>query len=167
MDAEVGRLRRLRAGALKVRAVARALDRSKAVEPDPLLNRGRCAAWRIARSVTGRLRAHPYLRYQRDAGLAVIVANSVVAAGFAVRMLRRPAALRAFEAQLKHLERELADARALTWDADLSDAFGRSQHELRELLVALDAQIRGERLPPSDTHYGQPPADSDWPYLAF
>jgi len=167
MDAEVERLRRLRAGALKVRAIARALGRTQATHRDPLLSRGRCAAWRIARAATGRLRAHPYSRFQRDAGFCVIVTNGVVAAAIALRGMRRRAALATFEAYLMQLERELADVRALTWAADLSDAFGRSQQELRALLTLLDAQIRGEQVPPIVAAYGQSPAETDWPYLVL
>src|ERR1039458_3829146 len=68
IDPDVSRLRRLRAAALRVRAIARALSSRPYALNDFLLGRGAGASWRIARAVSGRLKAHPYASYQQDAG---------------------------------------------------------------------------------------------------
>ncbi len=180
MDAEVARLRRLRNRALRVRAVARSLA-GVATTQHPLLTRGGCAAWRVARAVTGRLRAHPSARWQKDAGLPVLLLNALVATVAALGT-RRPSALKRFAADLKLLVRVLDDARALTRAADLSDSFGRSQLELRSLILALADETRGRLRDGTALHDGPPvvaPARSDaprygpataavdWPYLGF
>jgi len=171
MDAEIRRLRRLRASALRVRAIARALARLETVDRDPILDRGRCAAWRVARTATGHLRAHPYLNFQRDAGVGTILLNSAAAAGAVLRAVNRSAAFRIFEAHLRSLSRELDDARALTWAADLSDALGRSQAEIRGLLATLTGLRAGDRLGVqaslAPASKGASVDDADWPYLAF
>jgi hypothetical protein len=175
IDREVERLRRLRAAALRVRAVARALRPG-----DTLLNRGRCAAWRVARTVSGRLRAHPYGSFQKDAGIGVVVANSLAAANAALGVKTRHQGLLRFEAILRSLARELSDVRALTSASDLNDSFGRSQIEIRALLAALGVETRGVNetrgVHRSETSAMAPPVtnagseitvDCDWPYLAF
>src|SRR5579859_7672700 len=106
IDREVERLRRLRAEALRVRAIAHALG-----PRDALLNRGKCAAWRIARTVSGRLRAHPHDRFQKDAGIGVVVSNSLAAANAALGVKTRHQGLLRFEAHLRSLARELSDVR--------------------------------------------------------
>jgi hypothetical protein len=173
-DKEIERLRRLRAAALRVRAVARALRPG-----DTLLNRGRCAAWRVARTVSGRLRAHPYASYQKDAGIGVVVANSLAAANAALGVRTRRQGLLRLEAYLSSLARELSDVRALTSASDLNDSFARSQIEICALLSALGVETRGHYEPPR-TQLSEASAmatvtdagraitvDSDWPYLAF
>src|SRR6202795_370577 len=168
IDKEVERLRRLRAVALRVRAVARALRPG-----DALLNRGRCAAWRVARTVSGRLRAHPYGSFQKDAGIGAVVANSLAAANAALGVKTRYQGLLRFEAHLRSLARELSDVRALTSAPDLNDSFGRSQIEIRALLAALGFETGRVRLPEASTIPPVPDVrdaatvDSDWPYLAF
>jgi len=144
-----------------------------------LLNRGRCAAWRVARTVSGRLRAHPYASYQRDAGIGVVVANSLAAANAALGVKTRHQGLLRFEAYLRSLARELSDVRALTSASDLNDSFARSQIEIRALLSALTYETRGLYEPPraqlSEASVMAPvtdagraiTVDSDWPYLAF
>jgi hypothetical protein len=173
-DKEIARLRQLRAAALRVRAVARALGRG-----DMLLNRGRCAAWRVARTVSGRLRAHPYGSFQKDAGIGVVVANSLAAANAALGVKTRHQGLLRFEAHLRSLARELSDVRALTSASDLNDSFGRSQIEIRALLAALAFETRGGRenrgipvpeastMAPVTNAVSAIAVDSDWPYLAF
>ena len=173
-DKEVERLRRLRAAALRVRAVARALGRG-----DTLLNRGRCAAWRVARIVSGRLRAHPYASYQKDAGIGVVAANSLAAANAALGVRTRHQGLLRFEAHLRSLARELSDVRALTSASDLNDSFARSQIEIRALLAALGVETRGQyetrgvqlseasAMAPVTDAGSALTVDSDWPYLAF
>jgi hypothetical protein len=183
IDSEVERLRRLRGSALRVRAVARSLGGSQSTLNDPLLSRSACAAWRVARTVSGRLRAHPHASFQKDAGLGLLVSNSIAATAAALGASSRLRAFQGFEAQLKALARQLDDARALTWASDLSDLFGRSQHEIRSLLAAVECETHrtGEgsaarrvlpvqrRLAPlvSQTQNSAAPADRDWPYLAF
>jgi hypothetical protein len=168
IDKEVERLRRLRAAALRVRAIAQALD-----PHDALLNRGRCAAWRVARTVSGRLRGHPYASFQKDAGIGVAVANSLAAANTAFGAKTRHQGLLRFEVHLRSLARELSDVRALTSASDLNDGFGRSQIEIRSLLAALGVETGGAHVPeasgvaPVPNARGAAAVDSDWPYLAF
>jgi hypothetical protein len=168
IDKEVARLRRLRAAALRVRAVARALGRG-----DTLLNRGRCVAWRVARTVSGRLRAHPYGSFQKDAGIGVVVANSLAAANAALGVKTRHQGLLRFEAILRSLARELSDVRALTCAPDLNESFSRSQIEIRALLAALGVETGRAHVPEASamapaTNAGSAlTVDSDWPYLAF
>ncbi len=104
---------------------------------DGLLDRGRCAAWRLARTVSGHLRGHPYASFQKDAGLAVVLSNSLTAAGAAWGVKTRRQALVRFDAELRALFRQLCDVRALTRIAGLDESLGRSQIELRALLAAL------------------------------
>lgn len=176
IDAEVARLRKLRSSALRVRAVARALSRTRAVHDDPALHRAACAAWRVARAVTGRLRAHPYANFQRDAGLATVLSNACVAACEVVGATSRVRAFRGFSGHLRKMVRALEDARALTWAADLSDSFGRSLSEFRPLLIRADVEARqASRQRQSEAVVrGAPPVavygasgEGDWPYLAL
>ena len=166
IDKEVERLRRLRATALRVRTVARALSPG-----DALLNRGRCAAWRVARIVSGRLRAHPYASFQRDAGISVVLANSLAAANAALGVKTRQQGLLRFETHLRSLARELSDVRALTCAPDLNDNFARSQIEIRALLAALAYETgafhvpEASTIPPIANARGAAAVDSDWPYL--
>jgi hypothetical protein len=138
-----------------------------------LLNRGRCAAWRIARTVSGRLRAHPYGSFQKDAGIGVVVANSLAAANAALGVKTRRQGLLRFEAYLRSLARELSDVRALTSATDLNDSFGRSQVEIRALLAALAYETGGAEVPETlamaatANTLDAAAVDSDWPYLAF
>ena len=143
IDSEVQRLRQLRGSALRVRAVALALGRDRKAPTDSLLNAGACAAWRVARAVTGRLRAHPYAPYQKGATLGMLVRNSIAARAALLASSTRAQALEAFEGHLKVLLRELDDARALTRASDLSDTFGRYQSELRVLVNLLGQLLHG------------------------
>jgi hypothetical protein len=168
---EVERLRKLRTTALRVRAIARALESS---QRQPLvadrLQRVSGAAWRISRAVSGRLRAHPYTTFQKDAGTFTILANSL-RAWAAARFLGRHARAAGYLAgELSTLSRLLDDARALTCTLDLSDSLGRSQIEIRALIT----EIRGrQRASVTPALVLQPRAgavaagDSDWPYLSL
>ena len=168
IDKEVARLRRLRATALRVRSIAQALGSS-----DALLNRGSCAAWRVARTASGRLRAHPYDSFQKDPGIGVIVANSLAAANAAIGVKTRHQGLLRFETHLRSLARELSDFRALTCASDLNDSFGRSQSEIRALLAALAYETGGvhaweaSAMVPVTNAGSAITVDSDWPYLDF
>jgi hypothetical protein len=176
IDPEVARLRRLRGEALRVRELARALGSTQSA--NDLLERGACASWRIARVVSGRLKAHPYLRYQKDVGVGSILGNGL-SASFLAMITKDPVqALKRFESRLYLLIRHLDDTRALSWSSDFSDTLGRSHYELQSLLEDL-AQITkstvpaAERLPKranrSDNLVGElaRTVEGDWPYLAF
>jgi hypothetical protein len=181
IDPEVARLRRLRDEALRVRQIARRLGAARWGIDDPLLNRGACASWRLARLVTGKLIEHPYLRYQQDAGLGTLLGNRLAAEWIAVTRKERSAGLKILALELQSLSRQLDDARALTWSTDFSDALGRSRSEINSLLQALATETRGVALEPRlrpASPEGAPRTDSlvgglaqrlegDWPYLAF
>jgi hypothetical protein len=170
IDPEVARLRRLRSSALRVRAIARALGSTRFAVHDSLFARGACSSWRIARVVSGRLKAHPYLHFQKREGVLGLMRNSVLA-GFAALFARsRRQALLVYESQLRQLVRQLDDARALTWSTELSDTFGRSQVEIRALMTALTHETKSPIEPArTASRVGSlaPPIASDWPYLAF
>jgi hypothetical protein len=183
IDAEVMRLRRLRNTALKARAVASALANSSGC--DSVYSRSAIACWRIARVVTGTLRAHPYLPFQRGPGVLRIAYNALLS-GATRRAAKNDA--RAHQACFEELQRvahELDDARALTWSAVLSDTFGRYQDQVRRLLSELQLGARagsGARvditprvalIPRVETRLavvarsnGREVAEN-WPYLAF
>jgi hypothetical protein len=168
---EVERLRKLRANALRVRAIARALESS---QRQPLvadrLQRVSGATWRISRAVSGRLRAHPYAAFQKDAGTLTILANSLRASAVASFLGRHARAANYLAGELSTLSRLLDDARALTCTLDLSDSFGRSLIEIRGLI----AEIRGRQRAPATPALVLKPrsaavavGDSDWPYLSL
>jgi hypothetical protein len=172
-DPEVARLRRLRGEALRVREVARALGSTQWA--NDLLARGAFASWRIARVVSGRLKAHPYLRYQRGVGLGSIVANRLFARFLAATTRNQVQALKRYESHLQRLVRHLDDTRALSWSSDFSDTLGRSLYEFQSLLEDL-AQITESTvptaLPARATRTGNlvgelaRGVEGDWPYLA-
>ena len=137
IDPEVARLRRLRAIALRVRAIARMFGSRPYALNDSLLGRGAGASWRIARAVSGRLKAHPYASYQQDPGFGQQVCDTLFASFLALGIRYRPRAMAKYESHLCALARQLADVRALTWAPDLSDCLGRSQVELNSLLEAV------------------------------
>ncbi len=169
IDPEVARLRQLRKYALRARAVARALGSTRWALNEPLLARSACSSWRIARTVSGRLKANPYHRFQKDVGIATLVRGSVLAWLSAMTARSRLQALRECESQLRRLSRLLDDARALTWSPDLSDAFGRSQLEIRPLMASLAHETHstgGAESRPAGEQLARPMA-GDWPYLAF
>ncbi len=196
IDFEVERLRRLRASALRLRAVARALRANRGTLEDGLLSSSACAAWRVARVVSGHLRAHPYESFQKDAGLGTLLMNGLVAKAATLGTSRPSQALVQVERHLKVLSRELDDARALTRAADLSDSFGRSQNDIRSLIAAVQCAAGTEqatvsprcphepRVVPRPLSRPETPrrpapasassaataataATGDWPYLAF
>jgi hypothetical protein len=177
IDTEVVRLRQLRATVLKARALAAAMDASSA-RGAALFSRSAVSCWRIARIVTGRLRGHPYLDYQRDASSARAVSDRVIAYLLAAIARRQGQTLRTFLVELKRVAREVDNARALTWAADFSDSLGRSQTELRRLIKEVEAGARKEPGALIEgaygTHAGVESVPDDaatvagaWPYLAF
>jgi hypothetical protein len=177
IDTEVVRLRQLRATALKARALATAMD-SSSTRGATMFSRSAVSCWRIARLVTGRLRGHPYLRYQRDASATRAVFDRVNAHLLAAVSYRQGQACRAFAAELKRVAREVDNARSLTWSADLSDSLGRSQTELRGLIKEVEAVARKEGGSLNETvsrvetggiavRNDGAAVEGNWPYLAF
>lgn len=177
IDTEIQRLRRLRNTALRGRALAAALD-SRSARCSSVLSRTAVACWHIARVVTGRLRAHPYPSYQRGPSSMRMACGQISANLIAEVAHRRGRGLQTLGGELKRVVSELSDARALTWSAELSDTFGRSQAQLDELIKELGAGVRSEAVP----HHGAdsladagPGASVDnsgnvaanWPYLGF
>jgi hypothetical protein len=174
IDAEVMRLRRLRATALRARALAAVLKTS---EPrrDSVLSRSAVICWQIARTITGRLRGHPDLSYQRGPSELRTLVDGIRAnvLGSVTRDRKRSLAMLADEVQ--GVARELDDARALTWSAELSDDFGRAQIHVRRLISDLGGSRQGTGLraarAPARGRGAIPEGQSDvagnWPYLAF
>ncbi len=142
IDVEVEELRRLRRLALRVRAIARTSSDSVSADLQPVLQRSACAAWRVARVVTGRLRSHPLRRFRRDAGVIEHFQVSVITLLGRVFGGNRQQLLGRCALQMRSLMRRLSDLRSLTRDADLGAAFGRLQRECRELLDTLNASQR-------------------------
>lgn len=182
IDAEVARLRRLRNTALRARAVAAALDGGSA--RDSALSRSAASCWRIARVITGWLRAHPYLSYRRDPSELRRLYDRAGAGLLSAIARYRGRTHRAFSEELRRVARELDDARALTWSPDLSDSLGRSQMQIRRLIVEVDDRARNEggirdergsrpavqfeTRTGTDAHDGQAgDVPGNWPYLAI
>jgi hypothetical protein len=174
IDAEVMRLRRLRDTALRARALAAVLKGSDR-RRHSVFSRSAVSCWQIARTITGRLRAHPDLSYQRGPSELRTLVDGIRAnvLGRAARDRKRSLAMLAVEVQ--GVARELDDARALTWSAELSDDFGRAQMQVRRLISELGgsrqvtglraarAPARGRRAIPQD----ESNVAGNWPYLAF
>jgi hypothetical protein len=177
IDAEVMRLRRLRNAVLRARAMARALD-SHSGRLDSVFSRSAIDCWCIARVITGKLRAHPYLPYQQGPGDLRKIYNHIAAklsGGLAQRQGRQ---CRALAVELHRVSRELDDVRALTWSSELSDTLGRSQMHIRRLVVEVDAAARREGGASYEPAHTENPAISggrddsgaaagQWPYLAI
>ena len=178
-DPEVLRLRQLRNTALKVRAIAAALRSAQTCPPRAATLSGSAAAcWRIARVITGRLRAHPYPRYQQGPSPLRDACHRASARMLATIASLRGRSLQPLSDELRRVVGELDDARALTWSVDLSDTFGRSQVQIRRLIQELDAGAHNEagslreatarieaRAEPRPGDPGSTAAN--WPYLAF
>jgi L-lactate utilization protein LutC len=183
IDPEVLRLRGLRDTALRARAIATVLQTSLAnlhgsARRTTMLCASAAACWRIARAVTGRLRAHPYLRYQRGPSQWRAAYHRFSANVLAALARFQGRSLQTLSQELRRVVHELDDARALTWSAELSDSFGRSQLQLRQLIQEIDAGARRE----SSSHQESATRDevlvdarpneggsaaANWPYLAI
>jgi hypothetical protein len=172
----------LRNTALWCRAIAARLD-ARQTRRNSVFARTQLCCWRLARTVTGKLRAHPYPRYQREPG-AVHRACTRGGAGFLGAIARRRGrSLQILALELQRVGRELDDARALTLSKDLSDQFGRSQLELRSLIKELDSGVRNEARTGARTEarnatrheagaepmaaQAEAPVGESWPYLAL
>jgi hypothetical protein len=174
IDAEVMRLRRLRDTALRARALAAVLKGSDR-RRHSVFSRSAVSCWQIARTITGRLRGHPDLSYQRGPSELRTLIDGIRAnvLGSAVRDRKRSLAMLADEVQ--GVARELDDARALTWSAELSDDFGRAQVQVRRLIAEIggsrrDAGLRSARAPARGrvaVTQNASDATGNWPYLAF
>jgi hypothetical protein len=162
---------------MKARALAAAMD-SSTPRGGAMFLRSALSCWQIARVATGRLRAHPYLSYQRDASEARAVFDRVIAYLLAAISQRQGRSLRTFLAELKRVAREVDNARALTWSADLSDSLGRSQTEIRRLIKEVEAGARKESGALIEAGYAVEQGvkvsgdeagsvAGNWPYLAF
>ena len=138
IDAEVMRLRRLRNAALKARAVAAALDADRGHRGSSVFSRSGVNCWRIARVITGWLRAHPYLSYQRGPGAVRDMYDRLIAGLLSAAANSQGQRLRTLSRELQRVARGLDDARALTWSSDLSDTLGRAQIQIRTLIKELD-----------------------------
>jgi hypothetical protein len=134
--------------------------------------------WTIARIATGRLRAHPYLPYQKGPGSTGRAADLMFGAWSAFAARRRNRSFDTYALQFESLARAVDDARALTWAPDLSDALGRMQLRMHRLANELDAAARAEcgaRTPSRHRTQMQAATDAgldeisenNWPYLAI
>jgi len=177
IDSEVMRLRRLRNTALRARAIAAAFD-SNPERRSSLFSRGAVGCWRIARVITGKLRENPYLSYQRGPSEARAVYDRISAGVLGGVARSRGRRGHIFLTELKRVARELDDARALTWSADLSDSLGRSQTQIRALIKEAAAAARKEAASPIEKDMRVDVRDvsladdagnvaGTWPYLAF
>ena len=167
VDAEVLRLRKLRNVALRARALGRALD-STAAAGDSVFARASVVCWTIARIATGRLRAHPYVSYQKGHGDLAALADAAVAAGRASAARRRRRECDVFAEHLDLLAREVDDVRSVSWSPDLSDALGRMQIQMRRLMAELDGKRAVPRLVAAEQRRPlQQIAEESWPYLAI
>jgi hypothetical protein len=176
IDTEVIRLRRLRNTVLRARALARVLD-SHPGKLNSLFARSAQDCWRIARVITGKLRAHPYLAYQRGPGDLRTLYNHLAATVLAGIAQRRGRRWRRFAVELRRVSRELDDVRALTWSSELSDTLGRSQTQIRMLVMEVECAARkeggssyqaaGMDIPISTDARGASGSGGPWPYLAI
>jgi hypothetical protein len=126
------------------------------------------SCWQLCRTLTGRLRAHPYPPYQREPGSLHVACTRAGAKFLAALAQTRGRGPRILSVELQRVARELDDARALTWSKELSDAFGRTQTQLRSLLMELDSGVRNEpQLHHEPVVQEEAPAVQSWPYLAL
>ncbi len=178
IDAEVLRLRKLRNVSLRARALAKVLDSDSAADKSAF---ARCAVlcWTLARLATGRLRAHPYPNYQKDPSQLRDIADRLIASCVALDAVRRKRRLSVYGKQLQAVAREVNDVRSLTWSADLSDALGRMQIQMRRLVNEIEAGAfdetgatampRNKLVACADTRTALEDisVENNWPYLAI
>lgn len=175
IDSEVMRLRKLRDAALRARAIARVMDSQRAQRNSVFL-RSAQSCWQIARAITGRLRAHPYLSFQRGPSETRAIYNRLYASVSGAIARYRGRSFQFYSDELRRVARELDDARALTWSPDLSDDLGRSQARLqrliRELEVAAiveigsdDSNAVGLDAPARAARADGGTVEGNWPYL--
>jgi hypothetical protein len=178
IDAEVLRLRKLRGVALRARALAKFLD-SDCTEAQSIFARSAVMCWTIARVASGRLRAHPYLSYQRGPNPLGELADSMITSLLALSARRRNRRSSVYAQQLRNVAREVDDARALTWSPELSDALGRMQIRMQRLAAELEVSALVESgasgtqrakvatCAEASNSLDEIAADTGWPYLAI
>lgn len=172
IDAEVIRLRRLRDTALRVRALAIALEPSDSAH-NSVISRSAVACWRIARIITGRLRGHPDLHYQQGPGELRSLLDRISAGVRATAARSGKRTLEVLAGEMRGVGRALDDARALTLSPELSDDWGRSQIQVRRLIAELGGGLRQDSESRAlAREYDSLPEDEgdvggNWPYLAF
>jgi hypothetical protein len=170
IDAEVLRLRKLRNVALRARALAQTLD-SGSTEERSVFARSALLCWTIARIASGRLRAHPYARYQSGTSWLRKLGDGAFAAVVALTARRQDRCLSVYTQQLLTVAHEVDDVRSLTWSQDLSDALGRIQLQMRRLANELDLGALGESgatmMSRVEATIETQASDSSWPYLAI
>ena len=169
VDAEVLRLRKLRNVALRTRVLGKILD-SHAASNDSVFARASVLCWTIARIATGRLRAHPYLNYQRGHGRLAELADACVAAAIAAAARRRGRTAEVFAEHLQAVAREVDDVRSVSWSAELSDALGRVQIHARQILSELDSRLPAPRFTApavARRSIDDLVVEDNWPYLAI
>jgi len=169
VDAEVLRLRKLRNVALRARALGGFLDSNSA--DNSVFAKGTVLSWSIARIATGRLRAHPYLSYQRGHGQLATLADAAIAAALAAAARRQSRELPVYAQQLQALAREVDNVRSVSLSPDLSDALGRMQIQMRRLMSEMDCMLPVPRTAAAgkDTRGSlqDMAAENSWPYLAI
>jgi hypothetical protein len=177
IDAEVVRLRKLRDIALRTRALAKVLDADSTIH-NSVYARSALICWTIVRVASGRLRAHPYLNYQKGPSRRRQLAGQLSAFMTGLTVRGHDRRLAAYAQQLQSVEREVADVRALTWSPDLSDALGRTQIQMRRLAHELniglpeEAETIAPRVKPfvradAGNSLDGIAAQDSWPYLAI
>ena len=169
VDAEVLRLRKLRTVALRARALGKFLD-SNLDAGDSVFARGSVLCWTIARIATGRLRAHPYLSYQRGHGRLATLADAATAAVLAAAAQRQNRELESFAEHLQAVAREVDDVRSVSWSPDLSDALGRMQAQIRRAMSELDCKLPTQRtvlVADKRRPVQEMAVEEAWPYLAI
>jgi hypothetical protein len=178
IDAEVLRLRNLRSVALRARALAKFLD-SDCAQEQSIFARSAVMCWTIARVASGRLRAHPYLSYQRGPSSLGELADSTITSLIALSARRQNRRSSVYAQQLRNVAREVDDARALTWSPELSDALGRVQIRMQRLATELELSALAESgasvtqrakvvtCAETSNSLDEIAADTGWPYLAI
>jgi len=170
LNDEVARLQRLRQSALKVRTLAKVLNRGNG--PDGIFKRGALLHWRIARIATGRLRSYPYQSYPRDPSFFEGRAERLATVLLGTMARLRGHGAETFLRELRGAARELDDTRALTLSAELSDALGRAQSAMRSLiddvqtLAAREAGLAADPRRDADDGLSAPPLSTS-SYLAL
>jgi hypothetical protein len=161
--------------ALRVRALAKGLDQDPTIE-DSVFTKSAVLCWNIARIASGRLRGHPYLRYQKGPSVARGWSDRIAVSATALLARYQGRAFIVHAEELQLLAREVDDARALTWSPDLSDALGRAQMRMRRLIGELHAAAPREHAIGSasrteaqadDKSLDSIEVSGDWPYLAI
>jgi hypothetical protein len=171
VDAEVLRLRKLRNVALRARALGKSLD-SNLDAGDSVFARGGALCWTIARIATGRLRAHPYLSYQKGHGEIAALADAAISAALASAAQRQQREFRVFAEHLQAVAREVDDVRSLSLSPDLSDALGRMQIHMRRLVGELECKLPMQQRRNAAAADKRRPSqeiavEGSWPYLAI